>query len=367
MDRTIDRGLRRLQLVGATRGDVRLEILNRDGVAEQVPRRQTDEQTEIRVDLAERRRRVVGLRDLEVPLHGADDPRDLGDVRQREGRLEPRLQRLHEQLLATVAVDVGIEVPEADVRERVGAVESLVPGMEVDRGPARPERVVVAPIDVEVDAAQPVDDLLERVEVERDQEVDVDPAREVFHRVQRCGWAVCAAIGPRRVDPVVGRDGVPLAVDRDVEVAREREQRKRVVPRVGAEQHQRVGVRARVRGCPRARPMVVARDERDRRLVGAAERVEEFLRIRHLSRVRLDRVETLVGIEVEPAADAGTDHDDDEEKPAEAARERPRYRAPRRAGLVRLHRRRQQRRDGLDALPAAPRTASSNLLRSPHT
>ena len=112
-----------------------------------------------------------------------------------------------------------------------------------------------------------VDDLLEGVEVERDQVVDLtcSPVRCSIVSTAAQRAAVRAAVGPRSVDPVVRRDRVSLAVDRDVEVAREREQRERVVLRVGAEEHERVGVRARVRVRARARAVVVAGDERDRR------------------------------------------------------------------------------------------------------
>ena len=137
---------------------------------------------------------------------------------------EPLLERFEEQLLAAVAVDVGIEVPEPDVGERVRAVELLIARVEVDRRCAGVRRDEVAAVDVEVDAVDAMDDLREGVEVEGDQVVD-RYVRQVRDRVQRGARAsVGAAIGPRGVDPVVRGDGVSLAVDRDVEVAREREE-----------------------------------------------------------------------------------------------------------------------------------------------
>ena len=101
------------------------------------------------------------------------------------------LERPHEHLLARVAVEVRVRVPEADEVERLLAVQLLVAGLQVDRGVAlAPGRVVVevAAVDVHPDAADLGDDLLEAAEVDRDQVVDRD-ARERLDRLER-------ALGP---------------------------------------------------------------------------------------------------------------------------------------------------------------------------
>ena len=104
------------------------------------------------------------------------------------------------------------------------------------------------------------------MEVERDQVVDRN-AGQLLHGVER---ALRRRSRPRGVDPV-GRDAdVGVAVDRHVEVAREREQRERVLLRVGADQHQRVRARVLRAEALVAGALVVADDERGRGLRTAA-------------------------------------------------------------------------------------------------
>ena len=154
---------------------------------------------------------------------------------------------------------------EADEVERLLAVQLLVARLEVDlRVAARAaDGVDVAVVDVHVDAVQLVDEELEAVEVDRDQVVDVD-AGELLDGVERAGRPTRRE---RRVD-AVGRDCCRLvvAVDRHDEVAREREQRQRVLLRIGPDEHDRVrpGAGCAERVDPGAR--VVADDERRRRL-----------------------------------------------------------------------------------------------------
>ena len=81
------------------------------------------------------------------------------------------LERPHELLLAREPVVVVVGVAEADERERVGAAQPLVAGLQVDVGEvgrgAAVVVVVVAAVDVEPDAAELVDDLAEAAEVDR--------------------------------------------------------------------------------------------------------------------------------------------------------------------------------------------------------
>ncbi len=169
-----------------------------------------------------------------------------------------------------------------------------------------------------------VDDLREGVEVERDQVVDVE-AGQVLHRVERRVGAVVAAGRPGGVDPVLRVDHVAVAVDGHPEVAREREQRKRVVRRVGPQQHQRVGVRAGVRiGAAGRAADVVACDESDRRLGRRRDRrpqISALLGMDELLARRRHRVERLVTVEVGASRDSGADDREGEHEPAEAAQD----------------------------------------------
>ena len=112
------------------------------------------------------------------------------------------LQRLDELLLAGDPVVVVVGVAVADELERLGAAQQLVARLDVDvgvvlRGAAVVD-VVVAAVDVEPDPAELVDDLLEAVEVDRDQVVDRE-ARQVLDGVDGAGRA---AVGVGGVDPV---------------------------------------------------------------------------------------------------------------------------------------------------------------------
>ena len=126
---------------------------------------------------------AAALRDLDVVRDRVDD---LRQRERREALLDLALERLHELLLARDAVEVGVGVPEAHVVERLPPGELLVAGPEVDRRVAgRAAAVVeVAAVDVDPRAAEPVDDLPEAAEVDRDQVVDLH-AGERPHRLQR--------------------------------------------------------------------------------------------------------------------------------------------------------------------------------------
>ena len=85
-------------------------------------------------------------------------------------RRRARLERAQEHLLAGLAVEVVVGVPVAREGQRIGAVQLLVAGLHVDRREARVlglgERVVVVLVDVHVDAAERVNELLESREVD---------------------------------------------------------------------------------------------------------------------------------------------------------------------------------------------------------
>ena len=132
------------------------------------------------------------LRDLDVARQRLDHLRQL---RQLEVLADLVLEGADEGLLARVAVEVAVGVPEPDERERLVAVQLLVAGLQVDR---RVEAVVVvvAAVDVHPDPAELVDDLGEAAEVDRDQVVDRHPG-ELADGVER---PARAAVGVRRVD-----------------------------------------------------------------------------------------------------------------------------------------------------------------------
>ena len=149
-----------------------------------------------------------------------------------------------------------------------------------------------------------VDDLREGVEVERDQIVDMQ-SREVLHGVERRCRAVVAAELPGRVDPVLRVDRVPVAIDVHLEVAREREQRKCVVGRVGSEEHQGVGVGSGIgiRSVGRA-TYVVAGDESNRRLGCLRDLQSVLLHLHERLGAGRHRVQGLLPVEIDPSGSA---------------------------------------------------------------
>ena len=82
------------------------------------------------------------------------------EARARQLILDLRLERAHEHLLPRESVEIRVGVPVADVVERLVAGELLVARLEVDRRVAEGAAAVVevAPVDVEPDAADAVDD-----------------------------------------------------------------------------------------------------------------------------------------------------------------------------------------------------------------
>ena len=84
------------------------------------------------------------------------------------------LERLDERLLAGDAVEVRVRVAKAGVVERCAAVSFWYPGWRLIVGVLIAARVVVevALVDVDVDPADLVHDLLEAAEVDGDDVVD---------------------------------------------------------------------------------------------------------------------------------------------------------------------------------------------------
>ena len=132
-----------------------------------------------------------------------------------------------EVLLAGGADEVGVGVAVAHVLQRFFAAEQLVAGLDVDfrvllGGRHAGVGVVVAAVDVDVDAADRVDGADEAEEVDVDDVVDRQPGQLLDHL-------------QGQLRPAVGVGGVelfgPEAGDFDLEVARDRHHRDRVAGR----------------------------------------------------------------------------------------------------------------------------------------
>ena len=269
--------------------------------------------------------RVAADADLDVLGHRLDH---LGKVERPRVGLDLVLERAHEQLLARDAIEVGVRVPVADEVECLIAAELLVAGEEIDRGEAEVAAAVVeiAPVDVEPDAPDCVDELAEAAEVDRDQVVDRN-AGQLANGLER-------ALGPARrvgvVDPRAERRPAG-AVDLHEQVARERQHRDRLRVGIGAHEHDRV--RARRRSLPLTGALVVADHERRRRLAGQRD-VEPLRRDLDLGRRGDDLGDALVEPEVRTAGGrADRDEEEDSGPCQRRADERP-ARAPRRFRLA---------------------------------
>ena len=218
----------------------------------------TVESVRVAQDLAGADRLAAALGHLDVL---GDSPDEAGELEDVPGARDALLQRLHELLLTNYAVEVRVGVAMTDEVERVPAVQELVAGLQVERRIPEALLVVeVALVDVHVDAVEPVDDLLERLEVDCDHVVDRDPG-QLLHRRQR---PLGAAVRVGLVDPA-GPRRMPLAPRvSDDEVAREREQRHDIPLRIDPNEHDRVRAGA---GGRIALPYVVADDDADGGLV----------------------------------------------------------------------------------------------------
>ena len=184
----------------------------------------------------ERARELQELAHREVRLDGGED--FLDDARQLrdDGRRRDLVHAgLHEFLLAPDAADVTLLVAEAHIRHGRLAVHMLLARAQVDD-----EAAVVIPgilvvhalLDVDVDAADGVDDFLERMRIDDDVVIHVD-AEEILDRALR---ELFAAIGVGRVDLVPS-----MAVDLDARVTRDGEERCLVFLRIDGGDHEGVG------------------------------------------------------------------------------------------------------------------------------
>ena len=90
-------------------------------------------------------------------------------------------------LLPCGAHEVVVLLAEARIVERLPPAELLIAGLDVDRGEG--DVVVEVPaIDVDEDAVDRVDDVLEAAEVDVDHVVDLD-AEQLLDRLERQPWA----------------------------------------------------------------------------------------------------------------------------------------------------------------------------------
>src|SRR3954447_21154918 len=174
-------------------------------------------------------------------------------------------QLAQEVLLARRAHEVVVAVAVADVVEGVLAMELLVARVDVDRGVVLAVGVVVevVAVDVDVDAADVVDDLAEAAEVDLDDVVDLERLAGLGEQaLDRPDRQPRAAQLVRRVDAVA-----VVARDVGLEVARDRHHRGRVSVRVQPHEQDRVRPRLEPE-LPVAVALVGAQDHDRLRLAG---------------------------------------------------------------------------------------------------
>ena len=218
---------------------------------------------------------------------------------------------------------------EAHVVERVDAAHPLVAGLDVDRVVALRRRdadvrVEVRAVDVGVEAVERVDDRPEPLEVHVDDVVDV----QAGERLDRLRGEVRPAERERVVD--LRR---PVAGDQHLQVARQRQHRRRLLVGVEPDEHQRV--RARLVAVLLVDPAAVGADEQDRlRVAGLGRRVDrlDVRSGRGLARLRLDlRVEPVVELEQRRGRARARGQQDDQERREERLEQHPAVRARSRA------------------------------------
>ncbi len=186
---------------------------------------------------------VVGLSVL------AEDPQQPVAVGQQLPLRVLVLGPADEVLLAGVADDVVVGVPEADEGEGLGPAELLVARLDVDARVVGGGRVVVvAVVDVGVDATDRVDQVLEAAEVDVDYVVD-----------DQAGEDLLAQRLDQQVGPAQRVGGVQLGDssrhrEPDLKIARDREHVDGRGVRVKPNEHHRVGVGRVPRTCPRGDP-----------------------------------------------------------------------------------------------------------------
>ncbi len=271
--------------------DLRLEdVTAREPIAEQ----------RVRENRASWHVLATALRNLHVVRDRIDH---LREGERLEGRLDLRLERLHELLLPRDAVEVGVGVAVANEVERSPPGEPLVAGAKVDRRVAeRAAAVVEIPsIDVHPSAPEPVHDLTEASEVDGNQVVHLE-AGQGLHGVE---GALRPALLVRVRDLVEVRQPA-RAPDLDAHVSRKRQERDRIGVRIGAHEHQRV--RARRRSLAVREPVVVTDHERKSGLAGKRH-LERSRRALHRGILGCDGGNRLVEVEVGTTRCAGDDHE----------------------------------------------------------
>ena len=207
-----------------------------------------------------------------------EDPQQLVLLGQQLGDAELVLRPADEVLLAGLAHDVGVQVAEADERERaadglVVAAQLLIARLDVDARVvvgARRRRVVVAAVHVGVDAPDRVHEVREAGEVGVDDVVDAQVGEHVgLDRLDQQPVAALAVGGVDLGDAVAGNVDLQVAGDRHhvdrggLRVEADQQHRVRVGvperfagPMVGADDEERSGGRPRRAGrsaCSRSR------------------------------------------------------------------------------------------------------------------
>ena len=172
-----------------------------------------------------------------------EDPQQLLAVAEQPPEPDLVLGLAQEVLLARRAHEVVVGVAEAHVVQGLRAAQLLVAGGDVDLRVLRADRqarvgVVVALVDVDVDAAQAVDGALEAPEVHVDDVVDRDVQQVADGLDRQRGTAVgVGGVDLRRVDAPARH------LDRHLEVARDVHHRGGLLRRVQPHEHHRVRAR----------------------------------------------------------------------------------------------------------------------------
>jgi hypothetical protein len=232
-----------------------------------------------------------------------DSAHDLEDGVQVQLGGDLGLHRFEEQLLPGIAVEVRVEVAEPHIRQSVRGVHALISRQEADlrhswTGIGIAEITV---IDVEPDAAELVHEIRETAEIDRDEIVD----RETGERAHGFDRSERPTLRERSVDPI-SQVRVAGTFDRRDQVAREREHGEGVRPWICANENQRVRASGELRFL--AFPPVGADHEGHRRLTG--NRQVEALGCGAISlRLRGDRLEELMRLEIRRTRRPTRDHD----------------------------------------------------------
>ena len=146
-----------------------------------MPRRELVREIDVVLERLRIERLAAAASDDDVLLDGVHDREHGVEVQLRRDLL---LERFEEELLPGVAIQVGVEVSEPHIGERIARIQPLIAREQVDLGNAGTVGRIaeISMVDVEPDPAEVVDEIVEAGEVDRDEIVDRKP-REGPHQI----------------------------------------------------------------------------------------------------------------------------------------------------------------------------------------